>query len=147
MDSLNSGSAQRKTGSVVIGLTILLGLIAAVVGLSCLPNPWYAVGEVAIYAVLVAVVAGKLRSCLRIAQGTEYSSALRGTVFWVVLGVFSVIAHLGDLFRTENRDYIRMATSGAVYLALLSSLNSVEQLLKRVAVGSSLPADSAPTRE
>jgi hypothetical protein len=49
--------------------------------------------------------------------------------------VLTVIARLADVVGTANRDYIRWATSGLIYLALLSSLELIEQLLKRVGVG------------
>ena len=55
-----------------------------------------------------------------------------------------VVAHLGDVLGTENRDYIRLATSGGVYLALLFSLQLIEQLLKQ-GVGHTIPAGAADT--
>lgn len=133
MAASTSSNPSPKSGAIATGLTILIlvALVAAVVGISFLPNPYYAIGEVLIYAGLVALVAGKLRACLRLAYGSEYSTTLYGIIFWVVLGVFSVVARLEDLFSTENREYIRMATSGALYLALLFSLQMIEQLLKR----------------
>jgi hypothetical protein len=137
MASPPSGSPQPKARDVVLGLAILVVLIAVVIGIDHLPQPYYAIGHVVIYAGLVAVIVGKLRTCLRLAKGSEYSSKLHGVVFWVVLGVFAVVAHLGDLFKTADRDYIRLATSLALYLALLYALELVELLLKRAIVGSS----------
>jgi hypothetical protein len=111
--------------------------MAVVIGFDDLPQPYYAIVQVVIYAGLVADIVRKLRTCLRLAKGSEYSSKLHGVVFWFVCGVFAVVVHLGDLFKTADRDYIRLATSLALYLALLDALELVELLLKRAIVGSS----------
>jgi hypothetical protein len=137
MASPPSGSPQPKARDVVSGLAILVVLIAVVFGIDQLPQPYYAIGQLVIYASLVAAIVGKLRTCLRLAKGSEYSSKLHGVVFWVVLGVFAVVADLGDLFGTENRDYINLATNLALYFALLSALELLERLLKRAIVGNS----------
>jgi uncharacterized membrane protein HdeD (DUF308 family) len=140
----SSNSPQPKPGpvAVMIGIVIVIMLIAAVVGISFLSQPYFAIGQVVIYAGLVAVIAGKLRTCLRLAQGSEYHQKVKVVVFWVVLGVFSVVVHLGDLFESENRDYITLATNVAVYLALLYALELVDLLLKRAIPGT---RSSAPT--
>ena len=145
MASSSSGGGQAKPGNVVLGLTILVVLIAVVIGISFLSNPYYAIAELVIYGGLVAVVAAQLRTCLRLAKGSEYSSKLHGVALWVVLAVFLVVARLGDVLRTENRDYIILATSGGAYLALLYSLKLVEQLLKRGVGHSNSAGDAAGT--
>jgi hypothetical protein len=142
MTSLSSSDGQPKSRNVVLGLIILLILIAAVIGISFLSNPCYALAEVVSYAGLMAVVAAQLRTCLRLARGSEYSSKLHLVAFWVVVAVFLVVARLGDLMGTENRDYIRLATSGAAYLALLFSLKLAEQLLRWGAAGISSTPDA-----
>jgi hypothetical protein len=144
MASSSSGGGNSKPRNVVFGLTILILVIAAVIGISFLSNPYYAIAELVIYGGLVGVVAAQLRTCLRLAKGSEYSSKLHVVAFWIVLAVFLVVARLGDVLGTENRDYIMLATSGGTYLALLFSLKLVEQLLKR-GVGHSNSAGDAGT--
>jgi hypothetical protein len=115
-------------------------MIASVIGISFLPQPFYAIGQVVIYASLVAGIAAKLRNCLRLTQGSEYLSKIHGIVLWVVLGVFPVVGHLGDLFTTENRDYVTLAMNVSVYLALFYALELVEKLLKRATTETSASA-------
>src|SRR5438045_1752408 len=110
MASSTSSSPQPKPSTMAIAFAILivLVLIAAVIGISFLPQPYYAIGQVVVYAGLVAALAGKLRACWRLAKGSKYYAKVQLVVLWVVLGVLSVVAHLGDLFGTENRDYITL---------------------------------------
>jgi hypothetical protein len=149
MASSTSNSPQSEPGpvAVTIAIVILVVVIAAVVWIYYLPPPYFAIGQVVIYASLVAVIAGKLRTCLRLAKGSEYSSKLHRVVFWLVLGVFAVVALLGNLFKTEDRDYITLATNVAVYLALLYALELVELLLKRAIPGTSSSAAAPNTTE
>jgi hypothetical protein len=130
--------------AIGIVFCILVVVIAAGIGISYLPQPYYAIGQVVIYAGLLALIAVKLRTCLGLAKGSEYHSMVRLVVIWLVVGVFSVVAHLENLFRTENRDYITLATNVAVYLALLYALVLVELLLKRATAGTgpSAPASN-----
>jgi hypothetical protein len=142
MASSTTSRPQPKPGAVAIGFAIfiLVVLIAAVIGIFNLPQPYFAIGQVVIYAGLLAVIAGKLRTCLGLAKGSEYHPKVQVVVFWLFLGVSSVVAHLGNLFRTEDRDYISLTTNLAVYLALLCALELVEQLLKRATAGTGLSA-------
>jgi hypothetical protein len=128
----NSPPIMSSTLAMTLAIVIVVALIAAIIGISFLPQPYYAIGQVVVYAGLVATIAWKLRDCLRLTKGTTYHQKLFNVVFWVVLGVLAVISHLGELFKTEDRDYIRLATNVAVYLALLFALELVEQLLKEV---------------
>jgi hypothetical protein len=137
MASPQSDSPQPKARDLVLGLAIFVVLIAVVIGFDQLPQPYYAIGQVVIYAGLVAGIVGKLRTCLRLTKGSEYSSKLHGLIFWVVMGVLPLVAHLGDLFKTRDWVYIRLATILALYFALLYTLDLVELLLKRAIVGSS----------
>lgn len=126
-------------------LIVVVVLIAAVIGISFLPQPYYAIGQVVIYAGLVAAIAGKLRTCLRLSKGTDDYQKVNVVVVWVVLGVVSVVAHLADLFKTADRDYITLATNFAVYLALLYALELVSQLLERANVASAAAANDTST--
>jgi hypothetical protein len=135
------------TIGIVILIVILVVPISAFTWIDSLPQPYFALGQVVIYAGIVAAIVGKLRTCFRLAQGSEYDKKLRVVVFWVVLGVFSVVWRLGLLFQTENRDYINMATNFALYLALLSALELVALLLKRAIVGSGSSPATVNTTE
>jgi hypothetical protein len=149
MSSPTSSTPKAKPGPATptIAIGILVVLIAAVVGISLLPQPYFAIGQVVIYAGLVAAIVGKLRTCFRLAKGFEYQQKVRVVGFWVFLGVLSVVEHLWDLFQTENRDYITLATNVAVYVALLYALQLVELLLKRVIPGTSSSAAATSTTE
>jgi len=142
MASPQSASPQPKARDVVLGLAIIIVLIAAVIGSDYLPQPYCAIVPVVICAALVVGIASKLRTCLRLAKGSEYSSKVHRVVFWVVLAVFEVVPNLGNLFKTEDWDYIAFATPIAVYLALLYALELVEELLKRGTAGSSSVPDA-----
>jgi hypothetical protein len=121
-------------------------LIALVIGMSYLSDPYCAIAAVANYAAFVAVVAVRLRACLRHARDSEYSATLKAVAFWLVLAVFSVIARLGTIIGAQNRDYIELATSGAAYMALYCSLGVVERLLKKAAAKSERLRENASVR-
>jgi energy-coupling factor transporter transmembrane protein EcfT len=111
---------------------LFVGLIVVTaIAIFFLPNPYYAIGMLVIYASTVVAIGVKLRTCLSLAQGSEFLSPVHAIVTWFVFGVFCVVAHLVDLFRSENRDYIMLATNLGSYLALQFALGLVEQLLKR----------------
>jgi hypothetical protein len=118
-------------GRLVVVIAIVIAIPFVERAQRSLPQPYHAISEVVVYAGLVTLVASKLRACLRLARGSESEPLLSTVIFWVVLGVFAVIVRLGNLFSTQDRDYIRLARNGSVYLALLSALNVVERLLKR----------------
>jgi hypothetical protein len=132
----STGDKKPKLVHMGRGLAILLILVAVVVGVPFLGNPYYAIAEVATYALFVAVVAVRLRSCLRLAKDSEYSAKLKAVAFWLFLAVFTVFARLGSIIGNESRDYVRLATSGVAYLALYCSLEVVEDLLKKAAAKS-----------
>jgi hypothetical protein len=139
MASTTTSSAEAKTSFVfkVFTIVIFAVMIAAAIAVFLLPRPYDAIGHVVMYVVLAAGIAVKLRTCLRLAQGSEYLSKLHGLGWWIVAGVLAVLPHLRDLFRTQDRvDYIRLATNLFLYLALLSALELVESLLKRTTAGS-----------
>lgn len=136
MASSTCSNSQPKPRPVAIGSAILIFVVlsAVVIGIPFLPQPCYAIGQVLIYAGLVALVAGQLRTCLRLGQGTEYLSKVHYIVLLVVLGVLgvlTVVADLGRLLSTEDRDFITLPMNVWVYLALLFALRLVEQLLKQ----------------
>lgn len=142
MSSATSDGEKLNLVHFGLALAILLVLIAAVIGISFLGNPYYAIAEVLLYALLVTIVALRLRNCLRLAKDTVYEGKLKLVAFALVLAVFAVVARLGDIIGSENRDYIRLATGGAAYLALFFALGVVEDLLRKVVVKPQ-PADAS----
>jgi hypothetical protein len=137
----SSGDKKPTLIDVGLGLTILLVLVAVVVGVSSLGTPYKAIVDVASYVTFVALVAIRLRTCLRLAKDSEYSGKLKAVAFFLVLGMITVVVRLRDIFRTEDRDYVRLATSIAVLLALNFSLAIVEDLLNK-AVAKSQPGNA-----
>ena len=87
----SSGDKKPNTVHMALGSAILLVLVALVIGQSYLSNPYYAIAEVVAYGAMVALVAVRLRSCLRLARDSEYSKKLKAVAFWLVLAVFAVI--------------------------------------------------------
>jgi hypothetical protein len=144
MGSLSTKSARSWVGNPPWVWAVLVVLIAVVIALASLPQPYDAIGEVVAYAGLVTAVASKLRACLRLARGSESEPLLRVVRFWVVIAVFPVIVRLLNLFSKPDRDYIRMADyirlamNGSVYMALLSAMDVIERLLKRSGDGASV---------
>jgi hypothetical protein len=65
----SSKDKQAKPQIVVLALVLIA--IAAVVGMSYLDNPYYAVARAVVYAGLVVVVAAQLGTCLRLARGSD----------------------------------------------------------------------------
>jgi heme/copper-type cytochrome/quinol oxidase subunit 4 len=132
----SSGDKKPKLVHVGLGLVILLALIAVVVSVSSIGTPYDVVLDIACYAMFVAAVTVQLWICLRLAKGSEYSATLKLVAFLVVLAVIPVVTRLGDILRTENRDYLRLATNGGTYFALFFSLRVVQSLLMKVAAKS-----------
>ncbi len=148
MASSTSGSPQPKPGTTAVGFKVLIIVaigvvfIAAVIGISFLPNPYFTIAVVIIYAGQVALIAARLITCLRLAQGTVYFVQLQAIFLLVCVGVGSVVGQLGDLFSTDNRTYIHLATNFSLYLSLLYSLELVHQLLRRGGVGTNSAPDA-----
>jgi hypothetical protein len=140
MTSPTTSNAQAKTGPVAKAFTIIIlaVLFAAVIAFFVLPRPYDAIGTVVIYAGLVVGIATKLRTCLRLGQGSQYLSKLHGIAFWVVVGVFGVVPQLQALFTSQVRDYIGLGTKLCLCLALLYALELVVPLLERATAGSGL---------
>src|SRR5262249_60442555 len=112
MSSATSDGEKLNLVHFGLALAILLVLIAAVIGISFLGNPYYAIAEVLLYALLVTIVALRLRNCLRLAKDTVYEGKLKLVVFALVLAVFSVVARLGGILGRENRAHILPAPGG-----------------------------------
>ena len=131
MESPSSRVSQAGYRQSLFAVVVLFALLAVAIGASYLPDPFYAVWQLAIYAGLVASVAATLRDCFRlVARGSEYTGFLGGIVLFVVGGVVGILGRIGDLVRTHDRDYIRLATDGSVYLALLIATILIKRLLK-----------------
>jgi hypothetical protein len=94
-------SEKPEADQVLLGLVILLVLlaivIAGVIGIRHLGNPYYAIFSAVVYLGLVVSLAVRLRRCLRLSKGLEYSPSLRAVTVWVVFSVFGVVVHLGDV--------------------------------------------------
>lgn len=124
-------SSQIGLGGKVLLLCLVVVIVGAAMGMPHLSDRTFAIAEVILYVVLVILVAARLRACLRLAQGTKYRVSLQSVAFWVAAAVFSVFARVGTVLGSTDRDYIRLVTSGAAYLALLIALGIIETLLKQ----------------
>jgi hypothetical protein len=136
MEAPSSSGPSPKAGAFATGLAIviLVILIAAVIGISFLPNPYYVIGQGVIIAGVVAVGAGKLRSCYRLTQTPERSAHLRylhQIALWGFVGVLSAAGLLVELSTTETRPNTIVLVIIAFCLALLGALQLAEDLLKR----------------
>jgi hypothetical protein len=127
----SSGDKKPKLVDVGLGLAILLVLVALVIGASFLGNPYHAIAEVGLYALFVAVVAVRLRSCLRLAKDSVYSAKLKKVAVYLVFAVFMAIEQLVSIIGTEDSSYSRLCASLGAYLALCYLLEVVESLLKQ----------------
>jgi hypothetical protein len=148
MEIPSSSGPSPKAGGLATGvaIVILVILIAAVIGISFLPNPYYVIGQGLIIAGVVAVGAGKLRSCYRLTQTPERSAQLRylhQIALWGFIGVLSAAGLLVELSTTESRPNTTVLVVSAFCLALLGALQLVEDLLKRGASTNSPPPSGA----
>lgn len=135
----SSPEAKPGTPASVLGLVRGVIVIATGIGIVFLPQPYYAIGQVVLYLSVLALIVAKLRSCLRIAKGSEYHPMVYNIVIFVVFSMGSVGANLGSLFRTEARDFT-WAPYLALYCALICALALVELLLKRSLPGTAKSA-------
>jgi hypothetical protein len=114
---------------VTIMLVIFLAVIAGVIAASFLGNPWYAITQIVVYALIVSVVAVRLRECFRLARTPQQKSGLKLILLWLLLAVLGVVGHVGDVVQSDNQDYIRAALPLWIYFALLAALDLSKSLL------------------
>lgn len=124
--------ASRARGIIFLVFFLVL-VVAVLIAATFLGNPYFAIGNVILYVGAVTLVAFKLWECMRLAKGTEYHKMFFGVIVWLALTVLGFVSHVDEAIRSDNKDYIRTATSVSIYLALLSALQLVEALLKKVA--------------
>jgi hypothetical protein len=129
-DGNKPASGNRARGIVI--LVIALFLVAAIVATFFLGNPWYTIARVGFYAFVLVAICLQLRECVRLAKAPEYVSKLQLVGFWLALTALTVIGHIGQMFQSDNKDYVEVATDLGVYLALLTSLELVKMLLSRM---------------
>jgi hypothetical protein len=144
-----SNGPQPKAGPAAwtINIVIVVILLAGITISEFLPQRYFAIGQVAIYAGAVALIAGQLRTCLLLANGTKLYHNVQLVAFWFAMGVFSIVAHLGNSFRTENRDPISLTTILFLYMALHFALQLVERLPRSAIVESSSSPRTLNTTE
>jgi hypothetical protein len=130
MASTPSVSPTHSARTKAVGAAVLILLVAAAVAFPFLGKPWQAAIQIGFYALVVAVVAVQLRDCLRLATSPAHASKLRVIGVLLALTVLTVVAHLADMLRSDDRDYLRVATDVGVYLALVAALELVKQLLR-----------------
>ena len=123
--------AARARGIIFLVLLLLL-VVAVIVAATFLGNPYFAIGNVILYVAMVTVVAFQLRACMRLAKGTEYYKMFYGVILWLAITVLGFLTHIDEAIRSDNKDFIRTATSFTIYLALSGALQLVESLLKKV---------------
>jgi hypothetical protein len=120
--------------------------VAAALAAPFLGKPWQAAIQIGFYALVVAVVAVQLRDCLRPATVPAHARKLKLIGLFLTLTVLAVVTHLADMLRSNDRDYLRVATDVGEYLALVAALELVKQLLReapRPAPGERPAASSA----
>src|SRR5437763_4327614 len=142
-----SPGPKAKAAVFVVFIIILVLFVAAVIGINFLSNPWYALVHIAFYVVVVTLVAFQLRDCLRLAKSPAHVSKLKFIALWLALTVLAVVTHLADMLRSDNRDYVRVATDLGVYLALSWSLELVKLLLREAPSAVSRAAASSARAE
>jgi hypothetical protein len=130
-----------------INILIVVVVLAGIAISEFLPLPYFAIGQVAIYAGLSAAIAGQLRTCLLLTKGTKLYQKVQVVAFWFAMGVIWVVAHLGSLFRTESRDPVSLTTIFILYMALHFALELVELLPRSAIVGSSSSPPTLNTTE
>ena len=140
MERSSSVSPSPKAGALAPGvvIVILVLLIAAGIGMSFLPNPYFVIGEGIVTAVVVASCAAKLRSCYRLAKASVQLEQLLQVALWGFIGVVSVVILLGELSTAEQWPRTVFLVVLAFLMALLSALQLVEILLK-VYAGTNTP--------
>jgi hypothetical protein len=109
---------------------VLILLVAAALVALFLSKPWQAAIQIGFYALVVAVVAFQLLDCLRLATVPAHARKLKLIGLFLTLTVLAVVRHLADMLRSDDRDYLRVATDVGVYLALIAALELVKQLLR-----------------
>jgi hypothetical protein len=144
-----SNGPQPKPGpeAWTINIVIVVVVLAGITISEFLPQRYFAIGQMAIYAGAVAVIAVQLRTCLLLAKGTQLYQKVQMVTFWFAMGVFSVVAHLGKLFRTESRDPISLTTILSLYVALHLALDLIELLTRSAILESSSSPPTLNTTE
>jgi peptidoglycan biosynthesis protein MviN/MurJ (putative lipid II flippase) len=134
MSSLGADPQRARpatTARVVAVLAVVIGLIFAA---DRLGDPYYAIVRLIGYVVLFGYVVVRLRACFRVAGRPEWTSQLRHVAFWLGLTALGAFMHIGSLFRTRDRDLVRLGTDCCLLFALMYSLELIELILKKPAV-------------
>ena len=132
----SSGVAPQKAGppagpAVVAILAVAIGLAVAA---NRLGDPYYAIVHLIGYVFLFGYVVVRLRACFRGVVRAEWRSRLTLIAFWLGLSALGMVGHIGDLFRTGDRSFVRLVTNGCLLFALVYSLELIEFILKAPAV-------------
>jgi hypothetical protein len=123
-----------KTWVILLGLGIFLFFLAVVIGASLLGNPYFAISQLALFCFIGFMTAYQLRRCFLAAKGTVYATTLVTVTLFFVLAILAGAQRLGDVFTSENHDYVRAATDPMIYVALNMALGLIETLLKNAGV-------------
>jgi hypothetical protein len=123
-----------KTWVTLLGLgafLFFLFFLAVSIGASLLGNPYCAI---ALFALFCCLIAYQLRCCFLAAKGTVYATTLTTVTLFFVLAILAGAKRLGDVFTSENHDYVRAASDPMIYIALVTALGLIETLLKNAGV-------------
>ncbi len=116
--------------TALFGSMILVAILGSVIAVDWLRSPYFQIVFVAVYWMFITGVADSLYDCFRAARTPEQKSQLQHVTFWFVMTVLGAGTHIVTVFRTEDRDYVRMATDFGLLIALGTVLRMVAALLK-----------------
>jgi hypothetical protein len=137
-----------KLGKVLTALLvwmILVAIIESAIAVQWLRSPYFQIVFVAGYWMFIAGVANSLYDCFRAARTPEQKSQLKNVTFWFVMTVLGAGTHIVTVFRTEDRDYVRMATDFGLLIALGTVLRLVAALLKAASTTFESSKEGLPT--
>src|SRR5207253_947063 len=100
-----------RAGRVFLTLALLLAVLAALIG-RFLGDPYHAIGDAVVHLAFVMYLSVPLRTCLRLAKGSEYAAKLYGVTFGFVLTVLTLVGHLVAVLDTQHRDYNLFQVTG-----------------------------------
>jgi hypothetical protein len=107
-------------------------LVGLIVGANRLGIRNYAILNLAIYGGFLLSAVMSLRACYRVVRTPEQSGGLTFISLMLAMEVFGLAARISDVFDTEDRGHIAVATDVLLLLALIFALQFLEALLRQV---------------
>ena len=130
METTQNTPRNSLTFRLLIGAAVAAMIVIPVFAKAFLKTHGYAIFQVAVYFLMVILIASRLYTCLKLARGAGRLAPVQLTAVWFVFGVIAVASRYEELIGSQNIDYINLVTNVAMLLALFNSLQVVESLMR-----------------